>query len=131
MAEVHVTFIRSSSGPQFATDQRGTITREAFYAVGLIVYGMSQSELKPADVSTFPHTAEPFAISGTMVEIRVELASDDWMDTKAEYDAMADKILRKVENSVILGPPPFVWVTGGPFTGFADGSIPERYFDQK
>lgn len=121
MAEVHVTLILANSPSPFNTAERAFLIHEVYYAVGFVVYGKNPATLVPADVSVFPHTAEPGAISGTHVEVRVELASDDWRKTKEEYNELAQGIFDSVHPHAGMDSPfPFVWVTGGLFTGFAD-----------
>lgn len=121
MAESHVTCIPDNATHPHNSSEWAKLILEVFYAIGAVVYGKDRDTLEDKDVSVFPHTAEAGAISGTHVEVRVELASGDWRETESEYDELAQAIFDLIyPHAGMDNLFPFVWVTGGPFTGFAD-----------
>ncbi len=120
MAQATITFFDGESTP--TTDAEiGAFVESTFYAVGWQLYNKSRNDLEPVDVTVLPHRAHPAAISGATTEVRVELASDDWLYSKPAYDELARGLHRRLITFMPPGDTLFVWVTGGPFTGFAQG----------
>ncbi len=120
MAQVDITFF-DRSGPETTDDVLRRFLQIVYYAVGQLVYCKSDRELKAADVTVLPHRAHPAAVSGADIEVKVELASDDWLPTKEAYDELAADLHRALAAQWSHEKVLFVWITGGPFTGFAEG----------
>jgi len=115
VAQVTVTFTQPT-----ADDFMAHLAKCLFNSVGVHVCHKSPQELSPRDVSVINLVAGPGSLSPYRVEIRVELASEDWDLSKYEYEVLAGDIGEAAQEIIPKQTRFYVWVTGGPFTGFFD-----------
>ena len=130
MARALVSFISVPKIKFYSPTEMTAIMWVVQTRVGRNVCHKTIDKLTLGDVSVFPDvhpsSKKPRVISGSTLEIRVELASSDWLSSKKAYNRLARQIWNDLVGCVPDAYFPYVWVTGGPHTGWCDGPKPPK-----